>query len=115
MKIASRFAALFVLLASATLPAHTKISATTPADGAEVAAPTEIRLEFSVAVKLTAINLKDPAGKDVSLGTVSSEPAKTFSVSIADSLAPGRHLVTWRSISGDSHVVSGEFGFTVTP
>lgn len=114
MKKTSGIIALLALACSAALHAHTKISATVPADGAEVAAPTEIRLEFSAPVKLTAIGVKDASGEGVAVGRIPSDVARTISVSIDEALQPGRHTVTWRSISGDSHIVSGDFGFTVT-
>ena len=109
--------ALFVLAIvalSQPLLAHTKIGASVPADGASVKAPTEIRLSFPAPVKLTAMNLENEAGDTLALAALPGEMAESFTVAIEDTLAPGRYHVVWRSVSGDSHIVSGEFRFTVT-
>ena len=106
-------AILLCLLLPAMLPAHTNLSSSAPEDGASVAAPTEIRLEFSAPVRLTAVSLRSAAGSDIPLGDISSEVQTSFSVAIETAMEPGQYQVSWRSISGDSHVVSGEIRFTV--
>lgn len=105
---------LLLLAIPATVLGHTKLAASVPEDGAQIATATEIRLEFSAPVRLTAVQLRDGDGTEISLGDLPNESQETFSVAIKDALGPGQYQVSWRSISGDSHVVNGEFRFTVT-
>jgi len=114
MKFTSAYLAIAVLLLSQPLLAHTKLGGSTPADGAHVPAPTVITLEFTADVRLTAVKLENDAGETIETGPVPGEAATSFAVAINDTLAPGRYRVSWRSVSGDSHIVSGEFRFTVT-
>jgi methionine-rich copper-binding protein CopC len=32
---------------------------------------------------------------------------------VHEPLAPGAYKVVWRAVGGDTHIISGEFGFTV--
>jgi methionine-rich copper-binding protein CopC len=41
-----------------------------------------------------------------------TDPATEFTVALP-ALAPGDHLVRWRALSADTHVVSGEIRFTI--
>ena len=108
-----------VLIASLALAfafaanAHTKLSATSPAAEASVAAPKTLELTFSGDVRLTSVALTDAAGIAKHLDAVPTAVAKTFSLAVHEPLAPGAYKVTWRAVGGDTHVVSGEFGFTV--
>ena len=106
------FCIITVLLMGNAL-AHTNLSSSIPSDGSTTSAPSEIVLEFSDAVRLTSIALKGGSGDSVALGKRPSGPAKVFRVKIEGSVTPGDYVVSWRSISSDSHVVSGEIRFTV--
>ena len=101
-----------LVLAGAAL-AHTKLSSTKPADGETVAAPSEIWLIFSAPVRLTAVKIESKDGARIRVGEFPTDIRETFAVPLDDALAPGDYLVTWRSVSGDSHIVSGEFRFSV--
>ena len=94
--------------------AHTALSTSAPANDAQVAAPSEIVLEFSADVRLTAVSLTNTAGEETRLGALPADAASSFAIPIESDLTPGVYLVTWRSLSADTHVVSGEFRFTVT-
>jgi methionine-rich copper-binding protein CopC len=114
MKIAATILTLIMLLIFQPLSAHTRLAASSPADGAEVKTLSEIRLDFSATVKLTAVRLEDAAGSEISLATIPGDPAETFAIAIGQSLAAGSYVIIWRSISGDGHIVSGEIRFSVT-
>ena len=114
MKWVTTFLAMLIIALSQPLLAHTKAGTTVPADGAKVAAPTEIVLTFPAAVKLTALMLQNDAGNKMALGPIPTEPATSYTVAIVDALPPGRYQVSWRSISSDSHIVDGEIRFSVT-
>ena len=113
MKLIPAAVALAVMLLAQPLLAHTKLSSSNPADGSTVNALPEIQLEFSAAVRLTAVILESSAGAEVGLGPIPGETATAYTIALKDVLAPGEYLITWRSVSGDSHIVSGEIRFSV--
>lgn len=93
--------------------AHTQLKASSPAADASVAAPKTVDLEFAGDVRLTSVQLSDSAGTAKHLDAVPTEVASKFSLAIHDPLAPGAYKVVWRAVGGDTHIVSGEFSFTV--
>ena len=92
--------------------AHTPLKTSVPAADASVPAPTSIELTFGGDVRLTSLTLTDSAG--VAKHTdVPTAVASTFSLSIHEPLGPGAYKVVWRAVGGDTHIISGEFAFTV--
>jgi copper resistance protein C len=94
--------------------AHTKLAGSKPAADASVAAPRAIDLAFAGDVRLTSVSLTDSAGAEKHLDAVPTAVASAFSLAVHEPLAPGTYKVVWRAVGGDTHVISGEFGFTVT-
>jgi methionine-rich copper-binding protein CopC len=105
---------LVTLLLGALATAHTKIATTVPADGGTVAAPKEIVLEFGGDVRLTSLSVTDAAGREQPIDAVPTSIAARFAVRLPQPLPPGDYVAAWRAVGGDTHVVSGEFRFTVT-
>ena len=99
-------------LVSLSAQAHTRLVSATPADDAVVSAPGEIVLNFSEAVRLTAVSIVQNGQQDRSLELASTEPSEQFTLT-APRLAPGEYVVNWRAVGADTHVVSGEIHFTV--
>ena len=64
-------------------------------------------------VQLTGVELKTAEGDNRDLGDFSAARAKTFTISVPNTLSPGEYYVVWRSIAADSHFSTGEFFFTV--
>jgi len=93
--------------------AHTKLASSSPAAEASVAPPQAIELRFGGDVRLTSVQLTDAAGVAKHLEDVPAEPASQFTLKVDEPLAPGAYKVVWRAVGGDTHIVSGEFGFTV--
>ena len=93
--------------------AHTALKSSAPAADAAVAAPQAIELVFAGDVRLTSLALADASGAAKHLDAVPTAVATTFSLAIHGPLAPGAYKVVWRAVGGDTHIVSGEFGFTV--
>ena len=93
--------------------AHAKMTSTIPADGDTVCAPENLVLTFDNAVQLTSVELKTVDGDNKDLGDVPAQRAKTFTISLTQTLPPGEYYVVWRSIAADSHFSTGEFFFTV--
>jgi methionine-rich copper-binding protein CopC len=96
---------------------HLALARSAPAADEMVASPREIRLWFTQAPQkgITTIRLANAAGKSVALGSIGTDPAdaKVAMAAVQGMLSPGRYLVTWRTMAVDSHVVGGEFPFTV--
>jgi methionine-rich copper-binding protein CopC len=108
--------ALMVLAAPLAAFAHAKMVASTPKDGATVAAGlSQIEMKFSHAMRLTLLRVHRP-DDDKDIGLQSALP-KTFTdaakVSI-DALTAGAYDVSWAAVSEDGHVMKGSFSFKVT-
>lgn len=97
-----------------SLNAHTNLSSSVPADGGQVREVAEIQLVFSAAVKLTTFKLMGADGAEVTVGSIPADTTESHTISVGETLPPGRYHATWRSISADSHVVNGEIRFIVT-
>lgn len=92
--------------------AHTYLSESTPVDGVVVTvAPEEIVLGFSETVILTAVSIREDGGAEQAL-ELPGESDERFVVGVSD-LSPGEYIVSWRAVGADTHIVSGEFRFTV--
>jgi methionine-rich copper-binding protein CopC len=93
--------------------AHTKLTESAPAADAAVPAPKAVYLTFAGDVRLTTVSLTDAAGVAKQLDAVPTATGSKFRIAIQEPLAPGAYKVVWRAVGGDTHIVSGEFGFTV--
>ena len=106
----------FALVATQAF-AHAQLQKATPPVGGTVAAPSELRLEFSEGVepKFSKVSLTGPSGAAVSLGTgrVEAGHQEILIVPISGSLAPGAYKVHWQAVSVDTHHTQGTFEFTV--
>jgi methionine-rich copper-binding protein CopC len=101
------------LALAAAAHAHTPLKTSVPAADASVPAPKSIELTFGGEVRLTSMTLTDSAGAAKHTDAVPTAVASTFSLSIHEPLAPGAYKVVWRAVGGDTHIISGELGFTV--
>jgi methionine-rich copper-binding protein CopC len=107
------FAAVLIAFASIAA-AHTPLTASVPAAKATVSAPVkEIVLEFGGDVRLTAVVLTDAQGGNRKVASAPAAVAKKFTLAVEEDLRPGTYTVNWRAVGADTHVVSGDFRFTV--
>jgi methionine-rich copper-binding protein CopC len=106
-------AVVFGLTLAVAASAHTKLTESAPAADASVPAPKAIDLTFGGDVRLTVVSLTDAAGAEKRLDAVPTATGSTFRIVVQEALAPGAYKVLWRAVGGDTHIVSGEFGFTV--
>ena len=110
-----------VVLVAATLAttaalAHTKLKSSVPAADAALAQPiAEIVLEFVEPVQLTAVTLTSGTGAGQELAALPRERAAQFAIGIRTPLAPGDYVIAWRAVGADTHLVSGDIPFTVSP
>jgi copper transport protein len=99
--------------AAQSVLAHADLAETVPADRAVVAAaPDDVELRFSEPVRLTALSVQKDGAARQSLGPLPAETTERFAVSLP-SLDEGHYVVSWRALSEDTHVMSGEFMFVV--
>jgi methionine-rich copper-binding protein CopC len=114
MKSNGLIAVALAMLVAQSVAAHTELKATVPADRAAIAAaPENVQLTFSEAVRLTALSIQKDGAEKQSLGPLPAETTAAFAVALPATLAAGHYVVTWRALSEDTHVISGEFMFTL--
>jgi methionine-rich copper-binding protein CopC len=100
-------------LTSSPAFAHSELTSSMPADKASVeTAPKELMLHFSEPVRLTAVTVTKSGEAQRELGALPSDRQKDFSVA-APGLSKGQYTVSWRALSGDAHVMIGQFTFAV--
>ena len=112
-----RFLQLTVIVLAAgaaqTAFAHAELSASTPANCAMLeSAPENVTLNFSEPVRLTALSVQKDGAAKQSLGPLPAEALEQFVVA-APALEDGHYMVSWRALSEDTHVMTGEFMFMV--
>ena len=116
-RMAMAMAALGVAFMPASLHAHSGVTATTPANGATVAAlPGSIRITFGEAIgRVIFVTATDAAGKN-HVVSAKMDPAKASRVltRTRDS-RPGRYRVQWKVVATDGHAQAGTYTFTVKP
>jgi methionine-rich copper-binding protein CopC len=94
--------------------AHTELAETVPAEHAMIAAaPENVELTFSEPVRLTALSIQMDGAQKRSLGPLPAENLAHFAVALPATLGDGHYVVSWRALSEDTHVMSGEFMFAV--
>jgi methionine-rich copper-binding protein CopC len=109
--------ALVVLGSSARAAMHLRLVKSEPAKNAIVAAPTQLRLWFSLkpTVSLTSVKLTTASDVAIKVG----KPVHTGDVklpvvfAVEEPLAPGKYTVSWKTASNDMHPMTGDFTFTV--
>ncbi|CAI8924381.1 MULTISPECIES: copper homeostasis periplasmic binding protein CopC [Pseudomonas] len=111
------------LLLSAAAQAHPKLLSSTPADGATVAAPAKIELNFSeklttqfsgaklIMTEMPGMAAHSPMG--VKASVAGSADPKMMVITPAAPLVPGTYQVEWRAVSSDTHPITGTVTFKV--
>jgi hypothetical protein len=102
------------LLASAAL-AHAMLDHATPAVGSRIAtSPTRVELVFTERLEpaFSSVKVFDGNGRQVDRGDGAVDPRMREHMGVSlPLLAPGRYRVTWRAVSVDTHVTSGDYTF----
>lgn len=107
--------ALAMLFSSAPAFAHSSLRASSPADGASIAAPLhQVGLEFSENVQSPAfLVVTAPGGSSVGVGaavvvdSTVTQPLKRLTEA-------GRYTIGYRIVSADGHPITGALSFTLT-
>ncbi|AZV28067.1 copper resistance protein CopC [Pseudomonas syringae] len=110
------------LLLSTLAQAHPKLLSSTPAEGADGAAPGKIELRFSEnlltqfsGAKLVMTEMPGMAHSPMPMKakvSAGSDP-KTMLVTPLASLPAGTYKVEWRAVSSDTHPITGNVTFKV--
>ncbi len=129
MKFVPAFAALAMIAALVAVPtaaiAHTKVVASTPAQGAAVKAARSVTLTFSEAllpptaaasIVMTAMPGMANHGEMVirNFTTAWSNGNKTMTLSLKQPLRAGSYDVRWQAAGADGHRMKGAVSFTVS-
>lgn len=129
MKFVSTFAAVAMLAAPLVTPtaalAHTKVVASTPAQGATVKAPRSVSLTFSEAllpptaaasIVMTAMLGMANHGEMVirNFTTAWSNGNKTMTLSLKQPLRAGTYEVRWQAAGADGHRMKGVVNFVAS-
>jgi hypothetical protein len=103
------------LLITTLAQAHTHLEKAMPADGSVLnAPPSEIMLHFSAAARVTALTIQKDGGDKQKLEPLPAKAAPMVSVPVSN-LSAGKYVVSYRVVSEDNHVMSGDIHFTVSP
>ncbi|MGX9380035.1 copper homeostasis periplasmic binding protein CopC [Pseudomonas sp. JQ36] len=110
------------LLLSSLAQAHPKLLSSTPADGADGAAPDKIELHFSESLltrfsgaKLVMTEMPGMAHSPMPMKakvSAGSDP-KSMLVTPLAPLPAGTYKVEWRAVSSDTHPITGNVTFKV--
>lgn len=97
--------------------AHAHLKSQTPAAGATVAAPAELRLSFSEGIEpsFSQVTLSAADGSNVEVKALNTANGdnKTLVVTPAAPLPAGQYKVQWQVLSVDTHKSNGTYSFTV--
>jgi methionine-rich copper-binding protein CopC len=104
-----------VMLAVASVAwAHAHLKQSTPSEGAVLStAPAQIVLTFSEPALVTSLSIQHDAGRPEKLSPLPKAADVTVTVP-TPGLKPGKYVVTWRAISDDKHITSGQVHFTIS-
>jgi methionine-rich copper-binding protein CopC len=119
-RLATLVLTLGAIASASSSMAHPLPRAASPAPNAVLTkSPTEIRITFSegLVAAFSGLDLKDAAGRPVSLGPSVVDPRdhKQLAAPIKTPLAPGAYTASWRAVGDDTHHVSGHYSFHVKP
>lgn len=98
--------------------AHAFLEQASPRVGSAVeTSPSELRLRFSEAVEpaFSRITLATKDGAAIVIGEAALDPndERTLVAAVRGTLAPGVYRVSWRVVSRDTHITTGDFLFAV--
>jgi methionine-rich copper-binding protein CopC len=110
------------LLMSALAQAHPKLLSSTPAEGADGAAPSKIELHFSenlvtqfsgAKLVMTAMPGMAHAPMPMKAKVAAGSDPKTMVITPLSPLPVGTYKVEWRAVSSDTHPITGNVTFKV--
>lgn len=113
MKILSFLAGLVLVTLADAASAHAHLEKSSPAEGSIVTtSPGQVVLEFSEAVRLTALSIAKGDEAKQALKPLPTAAAQHVAVPLP-ALTPGTYSLPWRVLSDDGHMMAGTLHFTV--
>lgn len=105
---------LLLLLAPATVTAHTGLQSSSPAKGETIDKPlTEIRMEFNTDIEpLSTFELKNDKNETIKVSSIGIDKS-IMSGKINPALPNGEYTVSWKIIGRDGHPVENKFSFNI--
>lgn len=104
------------LITASPASAHAELVEAVPSAGAVLAnAPEVILLQWNEAVATGAgqLSLIDDAGETTDVTVEAGDAVAEATITPVKPLSDGRWTVSWKAVSGDGHLVSGAYSFTV--
>lgn len=110
-------ASVAALVIAGQAAAHARLILGSPKAGATVAAPKELKLQYSETIVAadSSVTVSGPGGAAVATGklAVDAKDKRTVHVPFAGPPAPGAYKVSWKMKTPDGHTTDGAFAFTV--
>src|SRR5205823_1486743 len=110
-------AAVAALAVAGRTAAHARLILASPKAGSTVAAPKQLRLQYSegIVVAGSKVSVAAAKGAPVATGplTLDAKNRRIVVVPFASPPPPGAYRVAWRMKTEDGHETDGDFGFTV--
>ncbi|TCS33114.1 hypothetical protein EDC30_11855 [Paucimonas lemoignei] len=121
MNSLSKYARFLLLAVAASVGttaawAHAVLKSASPAQNAQVSAPTEVTLRFNEKLEaaFSSAQVIDSNGKSVSTGKAALDAADPSVLKVpVQHLAPGKYSVQFGVVGHDGHRRKGEYSFTV--
>lgn len=117
LRLALVLTGLLSVAATARAAMHLRLVKSEPAKDAVVAAPSNLKLWFSLkpALAVTAVKLTGASDVAIKIGKPAhaGDEKVPVSVTVNEPLAPGKYTVSWKTASSDMHPVTGGFSFSV--
>lgn len=106
---------LAIAVVATPVSAHPKLLSSMPGEGASVAAPAQITLNFSEKLfeKLSGAKLVQADGLAAKAAVKIAADGKSMQIVPVTSLAAGSYSVEWFGVAGDTHRVTGTVHFAV--
>lgn len=102
-----------MMLLPAVCLAHTHLVRSTPAENSSLnKSPPLATLVFAEPVTVTAVRIESSTGGKTAVKLPSASPNAQTSVPLP-SLAAGHYTMSWRAVSDDGHIMSGDIHFTI--
>ena len=112
-------AAVALALAAGQASAHARLILGSPKAGATVAAPKELKLQYSETIVpgASSVTVAGPGGAAVATGKLAldAKDKRVVHLPFAAAPGPGPYKVSWKMKTPDGHTTDGDFAFTVKP
>jgi copper resistance protein C len=110
-------AALATLAVAGQAAAHARLILGSPKAGATVAAPKQLKMQFSESIVAgeSGVSVAGQNGAAVATGplTLDAKDKRVVIVSFTSAPAPGAYKVSWHMKTPDGHKTEGDFNFKV--